>query len=337
MLWGLEKYLPERVLSALQNAGDLPGLQEIRLRALAPLCVIVSGKGFFIDRKGRKTSPDNGVTVYREEIEQTLAKICDNSVYSYEEQLLGGFVTTRTGIRVGISGTAVMSGDRQTGIRDINSLVFRISRDVAGCSAGVFREIFGNGQIHSTVIASPPGCGKTTLIRDLARNYSGAGVRTCVIDERNEIFAVKNGIPAFDAGPMTDIMSMFPKGEGVRLSVRSLSPQMIICDEISGEKDALQLLEAMNCGCGFVVTVHAGTAVQALRRSCVKKLVDGGAVDRLVILGKNFIRNNMDFEVYDVGREEDPENHENHSAGSDIFRLFPDGNIQKPVFVGKVP
>ena len=185
------------------------------------------------------------------------------------------------GHRVGVCGTAVYEENRVSGIRDISSLNIRIAREVYGAADELLREL--DKEISGLLIAGPPSSGKTTILRDLARQLSIKGKKVVVIDERGELGGAFQGICQNDLG-LSDVLTGFPKGEGILQAVRCLSPELIICDEAGSRQEAAAIEEGLNAGVGLITTLHAGSLEEIYRRSQGMQLLQSGAFYRIVLL-----------------------------------------------------
>lgn len=261
-------YLPERIRESLLL---LPlkrkdSIQEIRLYAGSPLRLRSYGNNIYVGLSGKEVSRDNGLSLSDGEMEQLFYRLCDYSVYSCEENLKNGFVTLSGGHRAGLCGTAVVREDKVCSVRDIRGMVLRISGDFQGGSLPVFDAFSRGGQ--SAVIFSPPGGGKTTVLRDLGRRIAATGDNVSVIDERGEISAWGK----YDLCGC-DLLLGYPKAQGILQAVRTLSPKMILCDEIGSPEEAEGVSKGFHSGVGFVVTVHAKTAEEAVLRPGMKRLL----------------------------------------------------------------
>lgn len=236
------KYFPNQIYALLKNTIQQnnhlrENLQEIRMRAEKPILLKSRQADIIVEYK-----------VNTSEILQLLEKLCDNSVYAYKNQICNGFITIRGGHRVGITGTAVMEEEKVINLRYITSLNFRIAREIMHCSDNLVKEIIDtkNNTIYNTLIVSPPGKGKTTILRDIIRNISNGindsnikfkGMTCGVVDERGEIAAMYKGIPQNDIGIRTDVIENISKYKGMKMLIRSMSPEVIACDEIGSKED----------------------------------------------------------------------------------------------------
>ena len=163
---------------------------------------------------------------------------------------------------------------------EIGSACIRISRELPGCADGVIDVIDGVDGIVSAMLVSPPGMGKTTMLRDIARQLSGRGKNVCVADERRELAACH-----LDVGPRTDVMDSCPRTEAVVRMLRSMAPDVIIADEIGSEEDAKALADAARCGIAVVASAHAADLEDILRRPCLASVLESGVMDRVILLG----------------------------------------------------
>lgn len=241
-------------------------IQEIRLRVNKPLSVMCGFKPSYITPNGNLTcNSANTVTVTEQELNQCFEAVCQYSVHSFKREICEGFVTLKGGHRVGLCGTTVIHDGTIENIKNVSSLNFRISHQLKGCAEKIYNQAFSHG-LSNVLIAGAPMSGKTTLLRDLTR-ILGNNYKTSVIDERGEIAAVCNGIPQNDVGINTDVFDGYPKPEGISTAVRVMSPQVIICDEIGGDKDMTAIKQASYCGVYVVATIHAINITELIKRA----------------------------------------------------------------------
>jgi len=234
------RYFPSPIYTLLKNTLSQDknlrdDLQEIRIRVERAILLKTRQADIIINYQVSST-----------EILQTLERLCENSIYAYKNQICEGFLTIKGGHRIGITGTAVVGNNEIINLKYITSLNFRIAREVIGCSNPLLREIIDNenNTIYNTLLVSPPGKGKTTMLRDIIRNISNGineigfkGMTCGVVDERGEIAAMYKGSPQNDIGMRTDVIENISKEKGMKMLVRSMAPEVIACDEIGSKED----------------------------------------------------------------------------------------------------
>ena len=187
------------------------------------------------------------------EFDETVTLVTERSLYALTEKLVNGYLPLRGGLRVGVAGEGVMEGERVKTIKYLTSLVIRIPHQIFGVSN--FLVIDGNFE-ENIVIVSPPACGKTTLLRDVARRLSNAGKNVVILDERGEISGANHGKFSLDVGENTDVLFGFPKNVAYVNALRALNPDYIITDELSGESDVKGVLRAFYGGVRVIATLH---------------------------------------------------------------------------------
>ncbi len=281
------EYLPVPVQQAIRLIPDVhrSRLQEIRLRSNRAVSVTCDGDHLFLTKTGElKGTPEDAIIVGTEALAKSFQAVCSFSVYSHEQDLAEGYITIRGGCRVGISGTVSTQKDGRLTMRYISSMNFRIAASYHGAAEKVWSQV--GKQPTGILIAGPVGSGKTTLLRDLCR-LMGNCCCTALVDERGELAAMQKGIPAHDVGAQTDILDGYPRAAGILTALRVLSPQIIVCDEISTEQDADAILQAYGCGVHFAATCHAGEQEDVLRRPILSPLLKNGVFRYCVLLGKS--------------------------------------------------
>ena len=238
-------------------------ISEIRMRAGSPICVYVGMQEFFLNYKGRFTlQKEDARYIHIRELQSITNYICKYSIYAYEEELQQGFLSVEGGHRIGICGQVVTDDDHHIRtIKYISSLNIRIAHEVKGVGDPVIPFLYENTKILNTVIVSPPGIGKTTLLRDLVRQISNGNVwavgqNVGVIDERSEIAGSFQGVAQNDVGIRTDILDRCPKKEGMLLLIRSMRPEVVAVDELGGEDDWKRLEQVTHCGSSIIATIH---------------------------------------------------------------------------------
>ena len=260
---------------------QLPGsiiecFEEIRLKTFEDTVVI---------SEGREISLHDGKLVTPDLIDETLNRLLDYSYYAYEEVLSKGYITIEGGHRVGLCGTVTMKDGKVHLIKYVSSLNIRRSRQIIGVSGKIINSVCDEKRriIRNTLIISPPKCGKTTILRDLARNLSGRGYRVGICDERSEIAGCYNGKSSFDLGSRTDILDGCPKSEGILMLIRSMSPDVIITDEIGRKEDVGAIDSALCAGVKTITTIH-GSSYEDVENSAVGELIKRHVFETLIFL-----------------------------------------------------
>ncbi len=275
------KKLPESVRYGIYQLPEsiTDEMEEIRLKTRQDTLVI-SG--------GREISLHDKASVTPEILEETLNRLLDYSCYAYEDELSKGYITMEGGHRVGVCGRVTLKDGRVHLIKDISSLNIRRSRQIIGASQKVMGSVWDEGKnaISNTLIISPPKCGKTTILRDLARNLSNRGYRVGICDERSEIAGCYNGEPSYDLGGRTDVLDGCPKAEGILMLIRAMSPDVIITDEIGKPEDVKAIEAALCAGVKTITTIH-GSSYEDVANSAVGELVKKHIFETLIFLSAN--------------------------------------------------
>lgn len=281
--------LPRRIsrLFAALPENILDAVQEIRLRTGRPAAVYTGTEEYFLSDGGCTNDPAKALCAEASDIKEAIMLAAEHSLYSAEEQIKRGYITARGGYRIGICGTSVMKDGEICGISDISSLNYRIPHEIKGAAEGIMRRIY-DGRPLSALIISPPGLGKTTMLRDTARLLSmKAGQRICVIDERSELAACVSGMPTMDVGPRTDVLDGCPKADGIMMAVRTMTPTAVITDEIGSEKDCRAIEEAARMGTAVIASAHARCMEEAAARPGLAALFEKKIFARIITLGSS--------------------------------------------------
>ncbi len=263
-------------------------IREIRIRSRRPLTVITDKGAEFLTQSGRLTQIYSDLTVKTDENEvaEIFRRLCGYSVHSFADAINRGYITINGGHRAGIAGTAVTENGRVTAVRDICAVNLRIAREIKGAADDVMKMLFSEG-LCSVIIAGPPSSGKTTVLRDLARRLSsseGSYRKTFICDERGEIGASFSGIEQNDIGLNSDLITSYPKAEGIMIGLRSFSPDIIICDEVSTYEEATAVISGVNSGVSFALSIHARNEKELKSRAVLKMLLETGEFQKIVLL-----------------------------------------------------
>lgn len=282
------KYFPQNIAFLLEeyfkknDTNMYIALEEIRLRVNKPIIL-----------KFNQTEKLFDYHVTTEDILETLRIICENSIYSYQNQICNGYITIKGGHRVGISGSVVIENNKVINIHYVSSLNFRVAKQIIGCSNKITKYVIDteNNSVFNTLIVSPPGAGKTTILRDLIRKISTGieqiklkGLTVGLVDERGEIAAMYKGMPQNDVGIKTDVLDNIPKAIGMKMLIRSMAPNVIVADEIGSEADVEAINYAVCCGIKGIFTAHGGSLEDLSLNPALKNLINTHIFERIIFI-----------------------------------------------------
>ena len=276
-------FLPQKILKHLKGY-EHSKISEIRLREQCKISLLYNGN--IIKLKNTK--------ILKKDIEETVLSACKRSIYSYDEDIKNGFITTDKGVRIGLAGQFVIENEKIKTIRDFSSLVIRIPNEIIGFANDFYDKIYISGGI---LVISKTGVGKTTFIRDFTRLLSlNDRGNVVVIDERNEICAKTNNSQFF-LGDLVDVLTYSPKEYGFTQAVRTLNPNYVVTDELISKNDCEGVLRAYNSGVNVIATIHSSSIERLLNISYIKDLLNYKCFEYYVLISLN--NGNRVIEVYD--------------------------------------
>ena len=261
---------PARLIDEMDKARA----EEFRLRiGHVPTIVLPEGERPF------SSSPVTG-----KELTAVLEVASAASAHAVRDSLRHGYITARGGCRVGLGGQAAVRDGEVTGFLHLGSAAIRITKEIPGVADAILPQIKERGVLHSTLILSPPGGGKTTVLRDIVRQCSDGGRRVAVADERGELAALKDGVPQMNLGSRTDVVAGCPKDKAVLMLLRAMNPEVIAMDEITAPADTSALESAANCGVTLLATAHGHGLSDLMRKPMYRRLIRKGIFTRLVVI-----------------------------------------------------
>lgn len=281
------RYFPNNIYKMFfnlfkENTKVVDEIQEIRMRANRPILLKLRERDLILQ-----------YNILQSEILQILERLCENSIYAYKNQICEGFITVKGGHRVGLTGSCVIENGKIINVKYVSSLNFRIAREILNCSTRVLREIIDieNKTIYNTIIVAPPGKGKTTVLRDVIRRLSNGideinfrGKVCGVVDERGEIAAMYKGVPQNDVGIRTDIIENATKNQGIHMLVRTMSPEIIACDEIGSKDDVQAIHYALYSGVKGIFTMHGKSIEDIKNNKQIYELIENREIQKVVFL-----------------------------------------------------
>lgn len=283
----LLNYLNFKVKSIVyKEEATLNEAVEIRLRINSPVLIKTVKKSLFLDKNN---------TINKKDIDDIVSNFTKYSIHAFENEISNGYLTIEGGHRVGIGGDIVYDKNGLKTFKNITSLNIRIAREFPGCSNKIIKYfITPDKNIYNSLIIGQPLSGKTTIVRDIAKNLSNGikypyfeGCDITLIDERGEISAVYNGVPQMDTGKRTDVLSYCKKSDGFFMSIRSLSPKVIISDELGSVDDFEIIQYALKSGVKIITTAHGFSLEDVQKNIYLRNIIKNNFFERAFVLDKN--------------------------------------------------
>lgn len=276
-------------------------ITEIRIRKNKPFVIVIRNTSYFIDYNGDiyDYPTHNAVKIDSTSFDELFLKLCDYSIYSYSEDMKKGFITLKSGVRIGLTGTYVECDDIST-VKDITGLNIRIHRKIFNCADKLLNSLYINS-FPSIIVAGPPNSGKTTLLRDIAYQLSDGFnnhySKIAIIDERNEIAGKVNDEYSVEIGANCDVLTGFPKAKGIEIATRTLSPDMIICDEIATLQEVKSIEFAFSSGIAFALSVHLADRQNIFDKPVIRELISTNEFSYIVL----FSNHTYEYQIIDIG------------------------------------
>ena len=246
------RYLPQEVRDEIcaLNARETTETREVRMRA--------NKQGMIRLQTGSRSLCE----MTSAQIKDCASAMLGHALHARGRELREGFVTLPGGHRAGLCGRA-SAGE---GLVEIASVCIRIAREIYGAADALLPLLLNGNKARSTLLLSPPGRGKTTVLRDAVRQISNLGLQIGLADERSELAACEHGVPQLDVGENTDVMDGCAKAHALQALLRGMSPDVLAADEIGGEEDARAIEQAMRCGVSVLATAHGEDYQDAIER-----------------------------------------------------------------------
>lgn len=281
----LKDFLPEFLYTAIIKKNSECEINEIRIRANKPITILCNTKSYFVGENGACNSHNQSLFGTYDLIRDIIFKASNYSIYAVNEQIKKGYLTLNDGIRIGLSGEVVNDGEIRT-IKNFSSICIRIPHVIKNVSLSIFNHVLNDGNLNNTLIISPPGAGKTTMLRDIIYQFSNHNYpyNVFIADERGEITGGEKS--NINLGYFTDSVTFLNKADSMLLGIRSMSPDIIATDELGASEDFNAIEYAINSGVNVIATMHAGSLDELKNKPEFKRFIDNKYFKRYIVLSK---------------------------------------------------
>ncbi|MBR0189036.1 MAG: hypothetical protein IJQ23_01465 [Clostridia bacterium] len=257
-------FLPLKIQNALDST-DTDILSELRFRTGYPIFGLYGGKKLYLSEKGVTLNRENAIVCSQDTIAETMENVTEKSLYAFNDRLKQGFITSKNGVRIGVAGDCVFDNGKIITIKKISSLNIRIPHEIKNCSSKIFNRLFLK-EVFNTLIVSPPAKGKTTILKDLARKFNEyTDYSVLIIDERGEFGQI--------SGENIDLIKFSDKNYALNYAIRSMSPHIVITDELQTQDDWKSAEQASTGGIKIIASCHGKGAEDLQKKECFNKNV----------------------------------------------------------------
>lgn len=277
IIYILPEHIKEGIIHLIEHKRT--SLEEIRLRLQQPVELIFQHENIWME----------DYIFNEQDSRYLLSQLTEHSLYRMEHELQEGYITIRGGHRVGLSGKVIVKSEHHIQLQQITYYNIRVAKEIIDVARPFIPYLLDNQRYQNTLLIGPPNTGKTTMIRDLARLMSDGNdwmkrKKVAIVDERSEIAAAIDGVPQHNVGKSTDVMDACPKAVGMMMMIRSMSPDVIIVDEIGRDEDVRAINEAILSGVTIICTIHGDSYTEVKNRPSMKKLFEADIFTRIITL-----------------------------------------------------